>query len=305
MRAKSVASRRRRLPEVRGERPDVAASHEVRPAPRSTTTRRLASAAHVGGVGDERIDHREIERVERVRAIQRQRRDGPSRASRTVSFIGMGGGRAPERAVADARSAEASTETVDGEMLARIGRVDARARTSGVAARHRRPKASPRPARRWRAPRRRARARRTRRSRGRNPDRRSRAPTTSSPARGRGRACGCPGRRPRNARSRARCRTRSPGSSRPRNAARTRNRSRPNSGPTACRASNRSSAAQTGTPSRRPTASITLPGSVGADALEEFEIEVRRRVMIAIGVAVAAVEERPVRGGDLARRSCA
>ena len=47
----------------------------------------------LGGARDERIDHREIERVERVRTIQRQRRDGSlAGSSRTVSFIGMAKG---------------------------------------------------------------------------------------------------------------------------------------------------------------------------------------------------------------------
>src|SRR6185503_17309906 len=41
-----------------------------------------------------------------------------------------------------------------------------------------------------------------------------------------------------------------------------------------------------------------MPGKGLADALEELQVQVRRRVMIAIGLAVTAIEERPVLFGD-------
>ena len=70
--ALAPAARRARAANVRMSPPAM----KCRPAPRSTTTRSAVVAGDRRRVRDQRVDHRGVERVERVRAIERQRRDG-------------------------------------------------------------------------------------------------------------------------------------------------------------------------------------------------------------------------------------
>jgi hypothetical protein len=72
------------------ERADVAAGHEVLAAPWTTRTRiRVRATSAAAGIS---VDHRLVEHVESVGTVERQRGDGPARASRTVSFMSVGDG---------------------------------------------------------------------------------------------------------------------------------------------------------------------------------------------------------------------
>ncbi len=273
---------RRAKPSLRaaGASPSVAAKERMsppamkcRPAPRSTTTRRLSSPAIavVCATSASTIDgSRTLSSFGRLRVSVAT---GPSRAKRTVSFIGKSLARAiysrlarrlrrfRRRAAKRSRGVELVDGVRDVHALPRA-EIGDRARELAVGDRVRGP--------------------------------------GRAPAGGRGRACARPGRRPRSARSSARCRSRSPGSSRPRSAIPARSRSCPNTGPTACWRRRCRARRRSAVPSRWPSASITFPGQVGADALEELEAEIRRRMVVAVGALVAAMEERPVGRRDLA-----
>jgi hypothetical protein len=62
---------------VRGEVADVAARHEVLACSLDDDNTQRVIGGKFRGVRNEGVDHRGIERVERVRSVERQRRDGP------------------------------------------------------------------------------------------------------------------------------------------------------------------------------------------------------------------------------------
>ena len=153
------------------ERPQVAARHEVLPAPCSTTTRRRRVGGDVADVGDERIHHRR-DRVRSARAgrLSVSVATAPSRVSRRFRIRlrgSFGHGRFAPGCV-DRRVA--AKRTAGFELVDRMRDVDAlpRAKVGD-------------------------RGRETR-------DRRSRAASAWPPAAGRGRACARPARRLRSAR---------------------------------------------------------------------------------------------------------
>ena len=161
------------------------------PAPRNTTTRSASSAATSAAAVDQRIHQREVERVERVGAIERQRRDG------AVAFDEKRGTHGDRRRWDRAEGAASVDRSAVGRLPERRRRlqfvggvrdVDAFARAEVGDGR--------------------------REVRG----RRSRAANAWRPAAGRARACARPARRLRSARGAARCRIRSTGNSRLRSA---------------------------------------------------------------------------------------
>jgi hypothetical protein len=71
----AIAADGRGFGQALGERPDVAAGHEMPAGPAQHDDAQAVVGGDARRVSDERIDHRGIERVERVGPIERQRRD--------------------------------------------------------------------------------------------------------------------------------------------------------------------------------------------------------------------------------------
>ena len=66
----------RRLGEFRGERAQIAAGHEVPAGTAQHDDAQRVVRGNVGGRVDQRVHQREVERVEGVGTVERQRRDG-------------------------------------------------------------------------------------------------------------------------------------------------------------------------------------------------------------------------------------